>query len=76
MLKSVLARVSFINLKFFFLKDPTDVMDEDIAKKLSTLSPLITQMDHYCVVKKSILKTKCTRNIIMDNGIIAHDFKK
>jgi hypothetical protein len=41
MLKSVLARVSFINLKFFFLKDPTDVMDEDIAKKLSTLSPLI-----------------------------------
>jgi hypothetical protein len=50
-------------------------MDEDIAKVIDFIL-LITQMDHYCVVKKSILKTKCTRNIIMDNGIIAHDFKK
>jgi hypothetical protein len=45
-------------------------MDEDIAKEISTLSPLINTNGPLLCRQKSILENKCTRNIIMDNGIV------
>lgn len=74
--KLLLARSIIHKPKILFYEDPTDVMDEDIAKEIIDF---ITSDKHKWTIivssKNPYWKTKCTRNIIMDNGIIAHDFK-
>ena len=74
--KVLLARSIIHKPKILFYEDPTDVMDEDIAKEIIDF---ITSDKHKWTIivssKNPYWKTKCTRNIIMDNGIIAHDFK-
>lgn len=74
--KVLLARSIIHKPKILFYEDPTDVMDEDIATEIIDF---ITLDKHKWTIivssKNPYWKTKCTRNIIMDNGIIAHDFK-
>ena len=74
--KVLLARSIIHKPKILFYEDPTDVMDENIAKEIIDF---ITLDKHKWTIivssKNPYWKTKCTRNIIMDNGIIAHDFK-
>jgi hypothetical protein len=72
MLKKYCSQKSFINPKFFY-EDPTDVMDEDIAK-LSTLSPLINTNGPLLYRQKSILENKCTKHY-HGQWHCAHDFK-
>jgi ABC-type lipoprotein export system ATPase subunit len=71
----LLARSIIHKPKILFYEDPTDVMDEDIAKEIIDF---ITSDKHKWTIivssKNPYWKTKCTRNIIMDNGIV-HDFK-
>ncbi len=74
--KVLLARSIIHKPKILFYEDPTDVMDEDVAKEIIDF---ITSDKHKWTIivssKNPYWKTKCSRNIVMDNGIIAHDFK-
>jgi hypothetical protein len=48
-------------------------MDDKVANEIIDLKR--TPMDHYCIIKKSVLESKCNRNITLKNGQIILDLK-
>jgi ABC-type Mn2+/Zn2+ transport system ATPase subunit len=70
----LLARSIIHKPKIFFYEDPTDVMDEDIAKEIITLSPLIKHK--WTIVSlKSILKPNALETLSWTMALLHHDFK-
>lgn len=75
--KIVLARSIIHKPKILFYEDPTDTMDEKIANEIIDF---ITAKEHKWTIivssKNPYWKTKCNREIIMQNGRIQLDTKK
>ncbi|MCF6140231.1 ATP-binding cassette domain-containing protein [Flavobacterium sp. K77] len=74
--KVLLARSIIHKPKILFYEDPTDVMDEKVANEIIDF---ITADSHKWTIivssKNPYWKTKCTRRITMQNGIIQLDSK-
>lgn len=74
--KILLARSIIHKPKILFYEDPTDTMDENVA---NDIIDLITASVHQWTIivssQNPYWKTKCTRNIVMDNGQIIFDSK-
>lgn len=74
--KILLARSIVHKPKVLFYEDPTDVMDTNVANEIIDF---ITAPEHKWTIivssKNPYWKTKCSRNIIMDNGQILFDSK-
>lgn len=74
--KLLLARSIIHRPKILFYEDPTDVMDEKVANEIIDF---ITADSHKWTIivssKNPYWKTKCTRRITMQNGIIQLDSK-
>ncbi|MGZ9676738.1 peptidase domain-containing ABC transporter [Flavobacterium sp. GNP001] len=74
--KLLLARSIIHKPKILFYEDPTDVMDEKVANEIIDF---ITADSHKWTIivssKNPYWKTKCTRRITMQNGIIQLDSK-
>lgn len=74
--KVLLARSIIHKPKILFYEDPTDVMDEKVANEIIDF---ITDDAHKWTIivssKNPYWKTKCTRRITMQNGIIQLDSK-
>lgn len=74
--KVLLARSIIHKPKILFYEDPTDVMDEQVANEIIDF---ITADSHKWTIivssKNPYWKTKCTRRITMQNGIIQLDSK-
>lgn len=74
--KILLARSIVHKPKVLFYEDPTDVMDTNVANEIIDF---ITAPEHKWTIivssKNPYWKTKCSRNIIMDNGQIIFDSK-
>jgi ABC-type bacteriocin/lantibiotic exporter with double-glycine peptidase domain len=75
--KILLARSIVHKPKILFYEDPTDQMDAAVA---NTIIDFITAKEHNWTIivssKNPYWKTKCTREIIMENGSIKQDSKK
>jgi len=74
--KVLLARSIIHKPKILFYEDPTDTMDEKVANEIIDF---ITAKEHNWTIivssKNPHWKTKCTREIIMNNGRIQQDSK-
>ncbi|HEY4616851.1 MAG TPA: ATP-binding cassette domain-containing protein [Flavobacterium sp.] len=74
--KILLARSIIHKPKILFYEDPTDTMDEKIANEIIDF---ITAKEHKWTIivssKNPYWKTKCNREIIMQNGSIQQDSK-
>tara|TARA_Y100000815_G_scaffold174570_1_gene158837 strand:+ start:255 stop:674 length:420 start_codon:yes stop_codon:yes gene_type:complete len=74
--KVLLARCIVHEPKILFLEDPTDKMDEPSAKAI--IDFLFSEEHNWTVIVSSVnhyWKSKCSRQVIMDNGKIAEDLK-
>ncbi len=74
--KILLARSIIHKPKILFYEDPTDSMDALVAQEI--IDFITSQSNNWTVVvssKNPYWKTKCTREIIMENGIIINDSK-
>ena len=74
--KILLARCIIGNPKILFLEDPTDKMDDDVAKQV--IDFLTNSNNKWTVIvssKNEYWKQKCNRNILMENGNIISDSK-
>jgi ABC-type bacteriocin/lantibiotic exporter with double-glycine peptidase domain len=74
--KILLARSIIHKPKVLFYEDPTDTMDEKVANEI--IDFITAPENKWTIIvssKNPYWKTKCTRNIIMDNGQIIFDSK-
>ncbi|KAF2518149.1 ATP-binding cassette domain-containing protein [Flavobacterium salilacus subsp. salilacus] len=74
--KILLARSIIHKPKILFLEDPTDKMDEPTAKAI--IDFLFAEEHEWTVIVSSVnhyWKSRCSRQIIMNNGEIVEDFK-
>ena len=74
--KILLARSIIHKPKILFYEDPTDTMDEAVAKEI--IDFITSSENKWTVIvssKNPYWKTKCDREIIMENGVIIHDSK-
>ena len=74
--KILLARSIIHKPKILFFEDPTDYMDEEVAKEV--IDFITAENNKWTVVvssKNPYWKTKCTRQITMQNGNILLDTK-
>jgi ABC-type bacteriocin/lantibiotic exporter with double-glycine peptidase domain len=74
--KILLARNIIHKPKILFLEDPTDNMDEEVANEI--IDFITAEKNNWTVIvssKNTHWKTKCTRQITMQNGIILLDTK-
>ena len=74
--KILLARCIIGNPKMLFLEDPTDKMDDDVAKEV--IDFLTNSANGWTVIvssKNEYWKSKCNRNILMEDGNIISDSK-
>jgi ABC-type bacteriocin/lantibiotic exporter with double-glycine peptidase domain len=74
--KILLARSIVHKPKILFYEDPTDTMDEKIANEI--IDFITAPQNKWTVIvssKNPYWKTKCARNIIMENGQIIFDSK-
>lgn len=74
--KILLARCIIRKPKILFLEDPTDKMDDDVAKEIITF--LTTKKNNWTVIvssKNDFWIEKCNRNILMKSGNIISDKK-
>ena len=72
--KILLARSIIHKPKVLFYEDPTDTMDLEVANQI--IDFITTPSNKWTVVvssKNPYWKTKCTREIVMKNGIIIQD---
>ena len=75
--KILLARCILGSPKILFLEDPTDKMDNDVAK--SVIDFITDKKNKWTVIvssKNSYWNSSCQREIEMQNGIILSDIKK
>lgn len=75
--KILLARSIINKPRILFYEDPTDKMDEKIANEI--IDFLLSKENNWTVIvssKNEYWKTKCTREIEMQNGKISKDIKK
>ena len=74
--KILLARSIIHKPKILFYEDPTDTMDENVANEIIDL--ITAPANKWTIIVSSqnpYWKTKCSRNIVMDNGHIIFDSK-
>jgi ABC-type bacteriocin/lantibiotic exporter with double-glycine peptidase domain len=74
--KILLARSIIHKPKILFYEDPTDTMDENVANEIIDL--ITAPSNKWTIIVSSqnpYWKTKCSRNIVMDNGQIIFDSK-
>ena len=75
--KILLARSILHKPKILFYEDPTDTMDENTANEI--IDFILSEKNKWTVIvssKNSYWKTKCNRQITMENGNILIDTKK
>jgi ABC-type bacteriocin/lantibiotic exporter with double-glycine peptidase domain len=75
--KILLARSIIHKPKILFYEDPTDAMDEKIANEI--IDFITAEENKWTIIvssKNPYWKTKCNREIIMQNGRIQNDSKK
>ncbi len=75
--KILLARSIIHKPKILFYEDPTDNMDEEVANEI--IDFITAEKNHWTVIvssKNKYWKTKCNRQITMQNGEIILDAKK
>ncbi|MBK9223533.1 MAG: ATP-binding cassette domain-containing protein [Flavobacterium sp.] len=75
--KILLARSIINKPRILFLENPTDKMDEQVAKEI--IEFILSEKNKWTVIVSSDnkhWKTNCTREIIMNNGEIIKDLKK
>jgi ABC-type bacteriocin/lantibiotic exporter with double-glycine peptidase domain len=75
--KILFARSIINKPKILFFEDPTEKMDEKVAKDI--IDFIMDKKHNWTVVVSSrneYWKTKCTREITMQNGLISKDIKK
>lgn len=73
----LLARSIINKPKILFYEDPTEKMDDKVAKEI--IDFLMAKEHNWTVIVSSrneYWKTKCTREIILQNGLISKDTKK
>ena len=74
--KILLARSIIHKPKILFYEDPTDTMDENVANEI--IDFITSDKNNWTVIvssKNPYWKTKCNREIIMENGVIIQDSK-
>ena len=74
--KILLARSIIHKPKILFYEDPTDTMDENVANKI--IDFITSDKNNWTIIvssKNPYWKTKCNREIIMENGVIIQDSK-
>lgn len=74
--KILLARSIVHKPKILFYEDPTDTMDEKVANEI--IDFITSKENKWTIIvssKNPYWKTKCNREIIMQNGHIQHDLK-
>lgn len=74
--KILLARSIIHKPRILFYEDPTDTMDEAVASEI--IDFITSDKNNWTIIvssKNSYWKTKCNREIIMENGVIIKDFK-
>ena len=74
--KILLARSIIHKPKILFYEDPTDTMDENVANEIIDL--ITAPANKWTIIVSSqnpYWKTKCSRNIVMENGQIIFDSK-
>jgi ABC-type bacteriocin/lantibiotic exporter with double-glycine peptidase domain len=75
--KILLARSILHKPKILFYEDPTDSMDEKVANEI--IDFILSEKNKWSVIvssKNPYWKTRCTRQITMENGMILIDTKK
>jgi ABC-type bacteriocin/lantibiotic exporter with double-glycine peptidase domain len=75
--KILLARSIINKPRILFLENPTDKMDEQVAKEI--IEFILSEKNKWTVIVSSSNKqwrANCTREIIMNNGEIVKDLKK
>jgi ABC-type bacteriocin/lantibiotic exporter with double-glycine peptidase domain len=75
--KILLARSIIHKPKILFYEDPTDAMDEEVANDI--IDFITSKQNNWTIIvssKNPYWKTKCTRNITMQNGQVLLDTKK
>jgi ABC-type bacteriocin/lantibiotic exporter with double-glycine peptidase domain len=75
--KILLARSIIHKPKILFYEDPTDTMDENLANEI--IDFITAEENKWTIIvssKNPYWKTKCNREIIMQNGRIQQDSKK
>ncbi|MFT7335483.1 MAG: ABC-type bacteriocin/lantibiotic exporter with double-glycine peptidase domain [Porticoccaceae bacterium] len=75
--KILLARSIIHKPKILFYEDPTDAMDEKVANEI--IDFITAEENKWTIIvssKNPYWKTKCSREIIMQNGRIQNDSKK
>lgn len=75
--KILLARSIINKPRILFLENPTDKMDEQVAKEI--IEFILSEKNKWTVIVSSSnkhWKNNCTREIIMNNGAIIKDLKK
>jgi ABC-type bacteriocin/lantibiotic exporter with double-glycine peptidase domain len=74
--KILLARSIIHKPKILFYEDPTDTMDEAVANQI--IDFIMSDKNNWTIIvssKNPYWKTKCNREIIMENGAIIQDSK-
>jgi ABC-type bacteriocin/lantibiotic exporter with double-glycine peptidase domain len=74
--KILLARSIIHKPKILFYEDPTDTMDEKVANEI--IDFITAKENNWTIIvssKNPYWKTKCSREIIMHNGLIIQDTK-
>jgi ABC-type bacteriocin/lantibiotic exporter with double-glycine peptidase domain len=74
--KILLARSIVHKPKILFYEDPTDTMDDNVANEIIDL--ITAPENNWTIIvssKNPYWRTKCSRNIVMDNGQIIFDSK-
>ncbi|WP_310554776.1 ATP-binding cassette domain-containing protein [Flavobacterium sp.] len=74
--KILLARSIIHKPKILFYEDPTDTMDEAVANEI--IDFITSDKNNWTIIvssKNQYWKTKCNREIIMENGAIIQDSK-
>lgn len=75
--KILLARSIIGNPRVLFYEDPTNKMDDNVAKEI--IDFIFSSQNDWTVIvisKNNYWKTKCTREIVLQNGKIIQDLKK
>ncbi|WP_395075451.1 peptidase domain-containing ABC transporter [Flavobacterium sp.] len=74
--KILLARSIIHKPKILFYEDPTDTMDETVANEI--IDFITSEKNNWTIIvssKNPYWKTKCNREIMMENGVIIQDSK-
>ncbi|WP_309609554.1 ATP-binding cassette domain-containing protein [Flavobacterium sp.] len=74
--KILLARSIIHKPKILFYEDPTDTMDQTVANEI--IDFITSEKNNWTIIvssKNPYWKTKCNREIMMENGVIIQDSK-